>query len=393
MAQQHLPVNYLERATAALGAIGINFDRKADPAPVLSLLEKLRHYDETKVTQIAMAMQQSSGFHQTVREQLGGLDVSRHYQVITDSFSSIGEDAKKMAGYVADGQLDWKEKLAIGFMKLRRGSIPERFDSIRVNYLQATKTVGKEIEREQVIRSAYQDFDLAMGQVKVSAEELLQIATQHLNTRREELDAANKALEAAQAAGENGVAIAQLELVAQEALRAYQAEDKSYQICKDISEDLKVGQSTTRVIMAHLEQVATAKDRLHARMISFFAGQESVLTALSVAFTAGNGLAAATKVLEAQKAGTEAAIESLATTSQVAVRDAISAGYGAAISAHPVKLLGEAVVQLQSEERSQVAINEGEPKSNPWGGQLVGGPTTASTGNNVDDNMSFSQFA
>ncbi|HBO6058312.1 TPA: hypothetical protein L4576_006233, partial [Pseudomonas aeruginosa] len=44
-------------------------------------------------------------------------------------------------------------------------------------------------------------------------------------------------------------------------------------------------------------------------------------------------------------------------------------------------------------ERSQVAINEGEPKSNPWGGQLVGGPTTASTGNNVDDNMSFSQFA
>ncbi|MGG2575852.1 merozoite surface protein 3b [Pseudomonas aeruginosa] len=349
MAQQHLPVNYLERATAALGAIGINFDRKADPAPVLSLLEKLRHYDETKVTQIAMAMQQSSGFHQTVREQLGGLDVSRHYQVITDSFSSIGEDAKKMAGYVADGQLDWKEKLAIGFMKLRRGSIPERFDSIRVNYLQATKTVGKEIEREQVIRSAYQDFDLAMGQVKVSAEELLQIATQHLNTRREELDAANKALEAAQAAGENGVAIAQLELVAQEALRAYQVEDKSYQICKDISEDLKVGQSTTRVIMAHLEQVATAKDRLHARMISFFAGQESVLTALSVAFTAGNGLAAATKVLEAQKAGTEAAIESLATTSQVAVRDAISAGYGAAISAHPVKLLGEAVVQLQSD--------------------------------------------
>ncbi len=349
MAHQHFPVNYLERATAALGSIGINFDRKADPAPVLSLLEKLRHYDETKVTQIAMAMQQSSGFHQTVREQLGGLDVSRHYQVITDSFSSIGEDAKKMAGYVADGQLDWKEKLAIGFMKLRRGSIPERFDSIRVNYLQATKTVGKEIEREQVIRSAYQDFDLAMGQVKVSAEELLQIATQHLNTRREELDAANKALEAAQAAGENGVAIAQLELVAQEALRAYQVEDKSYQICKDISEDLKGGQSTTRVIMAHLEQVATAKDRLHARMISFFAGQESVLTALSVAFTAGNGLAAATKVLEAQKAGTEAAIESLATTSQVAVRDAISAGYGAAISAHPVKLLGEAVVQLQSD--------------------------------------------
>ncbi|MGP0171136.1 merozoite surface protein 3b [Pseudomonas sp. NCHU5208] len=347
--QQQITINYLERATAALSAIGINFDRKAEPAPVLALLEKLRQYDETKVTQIAIAMQQSSAFHKTVREQLGGLDVSRHYQAITDSFGSIGEDAKKMAGYVADGQLDWKEKLAIGFMKLRRGSIPERFDTIRLNYLQATTTVGKEIEREQVIRTAYQDFDLAMGQVKVAAEELLQIATAQLDSRRAALDDANKALEAAQASGQNGVAIAQLELVAQEALRAYQVEDKSYQICKDISEDLKVGQSTTRVIMAHLEQVATAKDRLHARMISFFAGQESVLTALSVAFTAGNGLAAATKVLEAQKAGTEAAIESLATTSQVAVRDAISAGYGAALSAHPVKMLGEAVVQLQSD--------------------------------------------
>lgn len=54
----------------------------------------------------------------------------------------------------------------------------------------------------------------------------------------------------------------------------------------------------------------------------------------------------------------------------------------------------EKIVQ-RIKERSEVAISEGDDKqkSNPWGAQGVGGQVAAATGNDVDDNMSFSQFA
>ncbi|MBA1306018.1 merozoite surface protein 3b [Stutzerimonas stutzeri] len=341
--------NYLERAVAALNSLGINVTGRAAPAPILPLLEKVKHYDEHKVVSIAAALQQSSSFHQTAREQLKGLDVSHHYQSITDSFNSIRADSAKVADWVSDGSLDLKERLMMSFMKLRRGSIAERFDSIRNAYQKATEIVGKEIQREEVIRNAYQDYHLAMVQTKINAEQVLEIATRELEARRKALGAANEAIEAERAGDNDPVVLAKLDLASHEALRAFQLEDKSYQIAKDMAEDLAVGLSTTRVIMAHLEQSAAAKERLHQRMISFFTGQESVLTALSVAFTASNGLSAATNVLKAQKAGTEAAIESLAQTGNQAIREAITVGYGAALDAHPVKMLGESIVQLQSD--------------------------------------------
>lgn len=341
--------NYLERAVAALNSLGINVTGRAAPAPILPLLEKVKHYDEHKVVSIAAALQQSSSFHQTAREQLKGLDVSHHYQSITDSFNSIRADSAKVADWVSDGSLDLKERLMMSFMKLRRGSIAERFDSIRNSYQKATEIVGKEIQREEVIRNAYQDYHLAMVQTKINAEQVLEIATRELEARRKALGAANEAIEAERAGDNDPVVLAKLDLASHEALRAFQLEDKSYQIAKDMAEDLAVGLSTTRVIMAHLEQSAAAKERLHQRMISFFTGQESVLTALSVAFTASNGLSAATNVLKAQKAGTEAAIESLAQTGNQAIREAITVGYGAALDAHPVKMLGESIVQLQSD--------------------------------------------
>lgn len=341
--------NYLERAVAALNSLGINVTGRAAPAPILPLLEKVKHYDEHKVVSIAAALQQSSSFHQTAREQLKGLDVSHHYQSITDSFNSIRADSAKVADWVSDGSLDLKERLMMSFMKLRRGSIAERFDSIRNAYQKATEIVGKEIQREEVIRNAYQDYHLAMVQTKINSEQVLEIATRELEARRKALGAANEAIEAERAGDNDPVVLAKLDLASHEALRAFQLEDKSYQIAKDMAEDLAVGLSTTRVIMAHLEQSAAAKERLHQRMISFFTGQESVLTALSVAFTASNGLSAATNVLKAQKAGTEAAIESLAQTGNQAIREAITVGYGAALDAHPVKMLGESIVQLQSD--------------------------------------------
>lgn len=340
--------NYLERAVTALGSVGIHINGKVEAAPVLRLMESIKHYDEGKVVMMAATLQQASSFHRTVREQTQGLDVSPIYQTITDDFDSIREDSAKMAEWVADGKLDLVERLKMMFMKVSRGSVPERFAAIERNFLKATAQVSKEIERETVIRSAYQDYQMAVLQVKVTAEQVLVIASAVREEKRAALEAANNALDTVRA-GADEVLIAELELKAQEALRAYQQEDKSYQIAKDIAEDQKTGHSTSKVVMAHLEQVAVTKERLHSRMVSFFAAQEGVITALSAAYTASNGLAAATNVLKAQKRGTEAAIGSLAKTGDIQIREAIELGYGPSLDAHPVKLLGDAVVKLQGD--------------------------------------------
>lgn len=346
--------NYLERAVTALGSVGIHINGKVETAPVLRLMESIKHYDEGKVVAMAATLQQASSFHRTVREQTRGLDVSPIYQTITNDFDSIREDSAKLAEWVADGKLDLMERMKMMFMKVVRGSVPDRFAAIERNFLTATAKVNEEIERETVIRSAYQDYQMSVLQVKVMAEQVLVIATGVLEEKRAALEAANSALDTARA-GNDEVKTAELELLAQEALRAYQHEDKCYQIAKDIAEDQKTGHSTSKVVMAHLEQVAVTKERLHSRMVSFFSAQEGVITALSAAYTASNGLAAATNVLKAQKRGTEAAIESLAKTGNIQVREAIEMGYGPSLDANPVKLLNEAVVKLQSDMKGLIA--------------------------------------
>ncbi|MGE8067082.1 merozoite surface protein 3b [Pseudomonas sp. NPDC089569] len=340
-------INYLERAKAGLAAIGINVTGTVESAPILSLLERVQHYDKDKVIAIAATLQQSSSFHQTVREQLKGLDSSALYQSITDDFDSIRTDSTKMAEWMADGKLDLFERAQMMFIKIRRGSIPERFASIQQNYLSSVKIIGKEIEREEIIREAYHSYQMAMKQSEILAQEVLKLATETLEARRSELQACNEAVEAN--LGGDSIKLSALELARDEALRAFQMEDKSYQIAKDIAEDQKTGYNTSKVVFAQLEQVSLVKDRLHQRMISFFSGQEGVLTALSAAFTAKSGLNSAANVLRAQKEGIEKSIEALARSTGGDVRDAIGLAYGASLDAAPVKQLAEAIVQLQSD--------------------------------------------
>jgi hypothetical protein len=85
---------YLERALDGLRKLGITFGQPAQQAPVMVLLDKIAHYDNQRVTGIAAVLQQATVFNQTVREQIAGMDISHRYMDITDSFTSIREDAR-----------------------------------------------------------------------------------------------------------------------------------------------------------------------------------------------------------------------------------------------------------------------------------------------------------
>ena len=57
-----------------------------------------------------------------------------------------------------DGEIDTFERLNNVWMKVTQGDIASRFDDIKEIYLEVAADSRDQIEREQVILEAYQDF-------------------------------------------------------------------------------------------------------------------------------------------------------------------------------------------------------------------------------------------
>ncbi|NWD44144.1 merozoite surface protein 3b [Pseudomonas yamanorum] len=339
--------NYLDRALTGLRTLGINLLQPVPDAPVLVLLDRVAQYDPAKVTAIAAVLQQSTTFNSVVREQIAGMDISTRFMDITQSFTSIREDAAAMAGWMDDGRLDTLEKLKLSWMNLRRGSIPSRFSEIRENYLQVCKSANDQISRETVILEAYLDFRMAMKAAEVDAQQVLALAGQVLEQRTQALNEANAQVTAAEtlAPAER----AALELRRDEAVRALQDEDKRYQIVKDIADDLKVGYNTAEMVFARINQVHVIKERQYQRMVSFFSTNEVVLTGLAVSFTSNSGLAEATNTLNATTDGISKGLEALGSTGNTQLEAAVKASYGSTIKVDSVRALAEATLSFQTD--------------------------------------------
>lgn len=335
-------ISYLDRAVTALRTIGVNIGN-AETAPIVPLLDKVAKYDTNKITAIATTLQHSSTFNAAVREQIQGMDISTRYADVTASFNSIREDAEQMSGWMADGRLDFQERMKMGWMKMRRGSIPDRFNDIRASYLDVAKAANDQIQRENVVLEAYRDFRMALKAAEVDAQEVLTVATAALEQRRTALNAANVAVDGVT----DNVERAKLELARDEALRAMQDEDKSYQIVKDIADDLKTSYNTAELVFARLQQTHTIKERIYQRAVTFFATNEVVFTGLAASFTSMAGLAETTNTLDAMSDGISQGLESLAKTGGQQLEAGLRAGYGSTLKASSVTALANAIVDFQ----------------------------------------------
>lgn len=344
--------NYIQSGLDKLQQLNILLP-KVETAPVLPLLERIAHYDNAKVTQIALTLQNSTNFNAIIRQELQGMDISTRYADITKQFDDIREDAQTMAQWMSDGKLDIGEKVKYNWMKVRRGSIPDRFGKIRETYLSVSKDCSKQIERETAILDAYQDFRLALKVSEVAANDILKIASTHLESKKALLTAASKAIEDAKTANPTA-SYPELELARDEAIRALQAEDKSYQIVKDIADDLKTSYNTAELVFARLQQTHTVKERLYERSVMFFSTNEVVFTGLSASFTASAGLAEATNTLEAMKTGINKGIESMATIGGQDLDKAIKASYGSTLQTSSVQSLANAIVEFQEKSRDLI---------------------------------------
>ncbi len=347
------PMQYLDKAMGALRDLGLQ-PSKVEDAPINALLEKISDLDKDRIAVIARTLGQTSVFNDVVREQTGAMDIGTRYQDIATSFNSIRDDAKKMVDQIADGKIDLLERVTNVWMKLSRGDIADRFDSIRKKYLEVTSSTKDQIQREGIILDAYRDFRGALKQSEVMALEVLK-------TAELKLDAEKKALEAASAtvsgfAGTEPAERARLEMIRDEHLRRTQDEDKRYQIAKDLSDNLTISYNTSEVVMARLMQTTNAKERVYAQAISFFSTNDSVLTALKASFTGMFGLHESTQTLEVMKEGVSKSVEVLAEIGGKVQEAAVRAGYGPTIRADAVKKLVDSVVGFQ--ERSIGIVEE-----------------------------------
>ena len=346
-------VTYVDRAVQVLNKIGIILKPQTD-APILKLLDNVTEIDKNRVMSIARTLQQQSAFNEVVREQIDGVEVSQRYTKIVNHFDSIRTDMEKMIGWLDDGRLDFFERIKIGWMKLQRGSIPDRFNLIKDTYLEVSKETGNQVERERIILNAYQDFRFGLKQAQINAEELVNMATARLEDCKNKLSLA--IAEVDNFNSDDHVARARLELIRDEALRNVQQEDSRYQIILDLANNLTVSYNSAEAVFARLQQTTSVKERVYQQSVNFFSTNEIVFTALSASITSLTGLSESTKTLEALKDGMNKGIESIASAGNKQLEEALRAGYGSTIKADSLRSLVEAIVNYQ--ESSHQLISE-----------------------------------
>lgn len=347
------PMQYLDEALSGLRNLGL-VPEEHDEEPMTALLDQITGLDESKVVVIARTLDQMSFFNEVVREQVRAMEIGERYDAISESFNSVRDDARGMVKQMEDGKIDTLERLSNVWQKVSRGDIATRFDEIKGTYLDVSKDTKDQIEREQVILEAYQDFRGALKESEVLALEVLKTAEEILGGAKKQLDDAMKAVEAA--ADAEPAERAKLEMARDERVRELQDEEKRYQIAKDLSDNLTVGYNTSEVIMARLLQTTNAKERVYQQSVSFFSTNESVLTALTASFTGMHGLHESTQTLNEMKEGVSQSLEVLAEIGGKVQEEALKAGYGPTIRADAVKKLVDSVVNYQ--ERSKEIIEE-----------------------------------
>ncbi len=345
--------HYLDKALSQIRDLGL-MPEKVDEAPIVSILNKLSDLDEAKIVAIARTLSQASVFHDIVREQVSQMKIGERYTEIIESFESIRSDAKSMVDQLEDGKVDTFERIGNVWMKVTRGDIASRFDKIKQVYLDVANSSSEQIEREQIILNAYQDFRGAIKQSEIYALEVLKKAESIWSESKGALKQASDTV--ANFKGENLAERAQLELARDERMRDLQYAEDRYQVSKDLSDNLTVSYNTSEVIMARLMQTNSAKERIYKQAITFFGTNESVLTALTASFTGLFGLHESTQTLEAMKEGVSNSLEDLADIGGKVHEAAIEAGYGPTIRAEAVKKLVDSVVNFQ--ERSREIIEE-----------------------------------
>jgi hypothetical protein len=164
--------------------------------------------------------------------------------------------------------------------------------------------------------------------------------------------------------GKDATAKSRLEMTRDEARHAYEKEDRSYQLLKDITENLSIGYDVGETLIAKLKQTHDVKERVYRRAVTFFTTNEHVFTILGTVYTSQHGLHEATQATEAMKEGVNKGLEDVADLGRELERAALKAGYGSTINPASVQKLVDAISGFQVESLQMIADLRKESEQN-----------------------------
>ncbi|MEZ6057189.1 MAG: hypothetical protein R3C01_10835 [Planctomycetaceae bacterium] len=352
---------YLDRALSVLGRFGIG-PREDTPQELISLLEEVRGLDEPKVLAIANTIKHMSTFNALVRENVENINVGNRYLAISQMFDSVREDSKMLINQLADGKISLTEKVQNLWMKVRRGTPSARFEEIVEVYREVSKDTKEQLQREDAIMDGYIDFRFALKEAEILSQDLLNQQIPRHEAARQALAAAQQAVEAEAGADESKKS--RLELARDESRHKYEQEDRSYQLLKDITENLSIGYDVGETLISKLKQTHDVKDRVFRRAVTFFTTNEHVFTILGTVYTSQHGLNEITQATEAMKDGVNKGLEDVAELGKELERAAIKAGYGSTIRPESVQKLVDAISDFQIESLEMIAELRKESEEN-----------------------------
>ena len=342
---------YLDKAVGALKKFGVATAK--EPTELVKMLDEVKYVDEAKILAIAKTIQHMSSFNQLVRDNVESINIGTRYLEITQMFDSIREDSKMLIRQLDDGKFSFPEKAQNLWMRIRRGTPSARFEKIADVYKSVSADTKNQLDREMAIMDAYIDFRFALKEAEVLAREVLDEHSPSLLKAQEALTAAQEAVTAADKA-EPGKR-SKLELTRDEARHAFEKEDRTYQLLKDVAENLSVGYDVGETLITKLKQTHDVKDQVYRRSVTFFTTNEHVFTILGTVYTSQQGLNEATKSTEAMKEGVNKGLEDVAELGRELERAAIKAGYGSTIRPESVEKLVTAISDYQIESIQMIA--------------------------------------
>jgi hypothetical protein len=343
---------YLDRAVDVLKKFGIDSKNTA-PQELISLLESVKHLDEAKVLAIADVIQHMSAFNALVRENVEGVTVGNRYMNIAQMFDSVREDSKRLISQLDDGKISGTEKVSNWWMKLRRGTPSDRFEEIVEVYSEVAKDTKHQLKSEEAILEGYIDFRFALKEAEVLARELIDTHAPILEDAKNSLAASQTALDEYTGTDEGGKS--QLELQRDEARHRFEKEDETYQLLKDIAENLEIGYDVGETLITKLKQTHDVKERVYRRAVTFFTTNEHVFTILGTVYTSQHGLHEVTQATEAMKDGVNKGLEDVADLGRELERAALRAGYGSTIDPESVQKLVDSISGFQIESLEMIA--------------------------------------
>jgi hypothetical protein len=343
---------YLDRAVDVLKKFGVDSTKTA-PQELITLLESVKHLDEAKVLAIADVIQHMSAFNALVRENVEGVNIGNRYMDITQMFDSIREDSKRLISQLDDGKISGTEKVSNWWMKMRRGTPSDRFEKIIEVYSEVAKDTKDQLRREDAIMEGYIDFRFALKEAEVLARELFDKHQPILEESKQALSKSQEALDNYKGTDEAGKS--QLELARDQARHRYENEDETYQLLKDIAENLEIGYDVGETLITKLKQTHDVKERVFRRAVTFFTTNEHVFTILGTVYTSQHGLHEVTQATEAMKEGVNKGLEDVAELGRELERAALKAGYGSTINPASIQKLVDAISGFQIESLQMIA--------------------------------------